>query len=111
MEKNKFSSIKSSEFATLKNTSKSNEDNIEVIKYKKDKERTNNFNDSHRLNSSIGLPIEKIYDYRLNKIRICASFLAEFSFILILFIIYLFLLIPNISPFHQNIFKNFFNIF
>lgn len=59
MEKNKFSSIKSSEFATLKNTSKSKEDNIEVIKYKEDEERTNNFNDSHRLNSSIGLPKKK----------------------------------------------------
>ena len=98
MEKNKFSSIKSSEFATLKNTSKSKEDNIEVIKDKEDEERINNFNDSHRINSSIGLPKKKIYDYRLNKIRIYTSFLAEFGFILILFIIYLFLLIPTYHP-------------
>ena len=90
MNKNKFGSIES-ENKQLKDSSRSN-DNINVVKFETDKQSSNSSTNTQILDNV------NINDYRLNHIRCCASFLAEFGFIIILIIIYLFLLLPTYHP-------------
>ena len=81
-----------SEDKILKETGSSKKTDVRTIPY-----RSNQLN----LNSSISSNVSNssnLNNYRINKIRFCPAFLAEFGFIIILLIIMLFLLIPQYHP-------------